>query len=102
MRTEIDTHILNVPAPGDWTLQLLSPSILELTQISTKARDLEPGRAVSGLEIRVGAQSQKLKIASAGWKRRPIYAPLATPKDFRIATQLYLKLAEPLDLEKVS
>lgn len=96
-RTATDTRVLTLPAPGDWTLHILSPTLLELTQISARARDVDPGRVATALEVRVGGQP--VKIARAGWKRRPISAPLATPKDVRIATQVYLRLAAPLALD---
>jgi hypothetical protein len=107
-RTAMDTRSLSLPVVGDCSLQILSPSLLELTQISTKEKnsawpqlkDLAGARsdtappATPVFEVTVGGKP--VKAATVGMKRRVIYAPLAR-RDLRVATQFYLRLATPLD-----
>ena len=107
-RTAEDTRSLSLPAVGDCSLQILSPSLLEFTQISTKeknsawpqlknlagARSNTPPPAAPVFEVTVGGQP--VKAAAVGMKRRVIYAPLAR-RDLRVATQFYLRLAAPID-----
>jgi hypothetical protein len=106
-RESVDTHSLSVPAVGDCTLLIISPSLLEFTQISTKEKTTSwtslqalPGdRALSGMaagfRFTVTASGVPLKVSAIGMKRRVIYAPLAR-RDLRVATQFYLHLAQPL------
>ena len=107
-RTAADIRSLSLPAVGDCSLQILSPSLLEFTQISTKeknsawpqlknlagARSATPPLTAPVFEVTVGGRP--VKAAVVGMKRRVIYAPLAR-RDLRVATQFYLRLAAPLD-----
>ena len=107
-RSAIDTRALSLPAVGDCTLLILSPSLLELTQITTKDKDAawpqlknasSSGRspiASPAFEVTVGGQP--VKVLAVGIKRRVLYAPLAR-RDLRVATQFYLQLAAPLPSE---
>jgi hypothetical protein len=92
----VDTQSLGLPAVGDCTLRILSPSILEFTRISARA-DGPP--APPAFEVAVGGRS--VGVAAVGAKRRVVYAPLAR-RDLRIATQYYIRLEDPIDLRDAS
>jgi hypothetical protein len=89
----VDRQALLLPAVGDSTLRILSPSLLELTLISRAAKG--PPEAPS-FGVTVGGI--RAEIAAVGAKRRVAYAPLAH-SDLRIATEFYLRLALPLALQ---
>ena len=93
LRSEEDTHALSLPAVGDCTLRILSPSILELTRISSEAKGAP---LVPDFRIIVGGHDAA--IAAVGSKRRVAYAPLAR-RDLRIATQFYIRVAHDIALE---
>jgi hypothetical protein len=91
---------------GSYGLRVLSPTMLELTLITTKESD--PAKVsvwdfVNNLvpnlpaiaSVSMTANSQPVVVSSVGFKRRPIYAPLKQ-RDLRIGNYLYLKLATPL------
>ncbi len=98
---------LRIPQPGDHTLLILSPNLLELFLINTKQPD--PARvdswdwvndqgtfAPSNLSsIKVIINGQTNSVSGTGFKRRPIYAPLEA-YDLRIANHLYLQLDSPI------
>ena len=46
--------------------------------------------------VRVQANGKPIEVLAVGFKRRPLYAPLAI-RDLRIGNYLYLKLAAPLN-----
>jgi hypothetical protein len=96
LRSEADTHSLSLPAVGDCTLRVLSPTLLELTFISTYPKGAAlPPPAPSAVEITAGGRP--LATQAAGMKRRAVYAPLAR-RDLRVATEYYFRLTDPLDL----
>jgi hypothetical protein len=98
---------LGMPAVGTHGLSVLSPGLLELTLINSKAQD--PARLTSWdlvgsnsqlnapppSDFAVSAAGQKVAVRSVGFKRRPLYAPLKQ-RDLRIGNFLYLELAAPL------
>ncbi len=91
----MDTRSLSLPAVGDCSLLVLSPSILELTRISTKERQsawLPPEPPA----VRVTVGGRPVVVRAIGTKRRVVYAPLAR-RDLRVATQFYFSLADPID-----
>jgi hypothetical protein len=92
-RADVDTSSLRLPAVGDCTLLVLSPSLLEFTQISAEAKG--PPEA-PGFQVTVGGHA--VPIGPVGSKRRVIYAPLAK-RDLRIATQFYIPLGTAIDQE---
>ncbi len=106
-RTATDTKALALPVPGERTLRILSPTLLEVTVITEKepssaakkiknafgGGDVAPENALKTLEAFV--DGQRVKIDATGWKRRAAYAPIAR-RDLRVATELYLRLAAPL------
>ena len=53
-----------------------------------------PERGLKTLEVTV--DGRPAKVEATGWKRRAVYAPIAR-RDLRVATQLYLRLATPID-----
>ena len=93
LRGDVDRQSLLLPAVGDSTLRILSPSLLELTLISRAAKG--PPEAPS-FGVTVGGI--RAEVAAVGAKRRVAYAPLAH-SDLRIATEFYLRLAVPLALQ---
>jgi len=90
-RSDGDTQSLRVPAVGERTLRIITPSLLELTVVSASAK----GKPVAP-DFQVTVAGRSAGIAGIGAKRRVIYAPLAE-RDLRIATQYYIRLAEPID-----
>jgi len=98
---------LALPKAGDTGLRILSPTVLELTCINTKAAD--PARvtdwdfvnannqfqAPALSEFAVKVNGQTVTVQSVGFKRRPAYAPNYV-RDLRIENCLYLKLAAPI------
>ena len=101
------TNSLAMPAVGDHALPIISPTILELTWLGPKPdekSDPTPWDFVSGqlaLQLppkeafQVQVNDKPTAIASVGFKRRPLYAPLKV-RDLRILNQLYLELAAPI------
>jgi hypothetical protein len=102
-----DANPLAMPAVGDYGLRVLSPTVLELTLISTKNPD--PARVQnwdfvsdtfgltlpSASSFSVTANSQAVGISTLGFKRRPIYAPVKQ-RDLRLGNHIYIKLASPI------
>ena len=96
-----------MPKPGDHSLHILSPTLLELVRVNTK----QPNPAtvdswdwvtnqsafappdMSSLRVVVNGQTNS--ATPVGFKRRPLYAPLAG-WDVRIANHLYLQLNSPI------
>jgi hypothetical protein len=98
---------LQMPKPGDHSLRILSPDLLELVLINTKqpqpahvdSWDWVDGQGVfvppNMTNVHVLVNGQTNSIIGVGFKRRPLYAPLAV-WDLRIANQLYLQLSSPI------
>ncbi len=96
-----------IPQPGDYVLHVITPTLLELKHINTAA----PGSTtpndwnlVNGSlafatpptgAFAVTANGQSVTVQSVGFKRRPLYAPLAN-FDLRVENCLYLQLASPV------
>jgi len=107
-RAATDARALALPVAGERTLRILSPALLEVTAVTAKEPDstvqkiksafsagpAAPERALKTLEVTV--DGLPVKIAATGWKRRAAYAPIAR-RDLRVATQLYLQLATPIN-----
>lgn len=103
----IDYTTLALPVPGDHALRILSPTLLELRLINSKEPD--PARVdrwdfvdSSGQlqlpptsKFAVTVNGQSVAVTGAGFKRRPLYAPL-NRRDLRIDNSLYLQLSTPI------
>lgn len=95
---------LQLPQVGQNELRVLSPNLLELRLITTKALTQSVGRwnfvstagqlnALPGpQEFVVRIAGRMVPVSAVGFKRRPLYAPLAD-YDLRIDNRLYLELA---------
>jgi hypothetical protein len=102
-----DTNSLAMPAIGDHGLRIISPTVLELTLINTKAKDPAGVSAwdfvndqyvatlPSASQFSVTANGTAVAVQNVGFKRRPLYAP-EREGDLRIGNYLYLKLASPI------
>lgn len=102
-----DDAPLQMPLPGAHELRVLSPSILELTLITTKKPDPasvtewnfveSDGKAhlpaADEFSVSVDGKADAVKVV--GFKRRVLYAPLKK-RDLRIGNYLYLQLATPI------
>ncbi len=102
-----DERPLDLPVPGAYELRILSPTVLELTLVTTKAPDPAPVETwdfvaaegqlhlptPSQFTVRAGAQT--IPVQAVGFKRRVRYAPLKQ-RDLRIGNHVYLQLARPV------
>ncbi|HOW68617.1 MAG TPA: cellulase N-terminal Ig-like domain-containing protein, partial [Candidatus Paceibacterota bacterium] len=98
---------LALPVVGAYQLRLLTPALLELTLVTTKAPDpavLSEWDFVNASNqllapqpdrFQVQADGKILEVTAVGFKRRPLYAPLKI-RDLRIGNYLYLQLAQPV------
>jgi len=103
----IDYVTPELPKVGDNTLHILTPSLLELQLINTKQPD--PAQVTvwnfvnsSGQftappagSFAVTVNGQAVGVTSVGFKRRPLYAPMAG-YDLRIENSVYLQLSSPV------
>ena len=104
---EMDDTNLILPSVGDHALRVLTPTLLELRKIGTKAHDPaaastwdfvdKSGRSTAPLpaqfSVTVGGGS--VAVTAVGFRRRVLYAPLKA-YDLRIDNALYLRLAAPV------
>lgn len=102
-----DAPSLALPEVGAYELRLITPSVLELTLVTTKAPDPAPVTSwnfVAGEgELRLPATNLfevrtngvVIPIKAIGFRRRPLYAPLRV-RDLRIGNNLYLELPASL------
>ena len=97
---------LRLPLPGENEFRILAPTLLELRLVTTKARTANPDRwnfagppgrpnLPSPSEFVVLVDGKAVPVAAVGFKRRPLYAPLAA-YDLRIDNFLYLQLTTPI------
>ncbi|PYI87335.1 MAG: glycoside hydrolase family 9 [Verrucomicrobia bacterium] len=106
-----DFNPLALPQAGDHALNILSPTMLELTLVNTKPPD--PARVPSwdfvettgefhlpaAAEFEVAVGGQTIPVQAVGFKRRVLYAPLKE-RDLRIGNYLYLQLAAPVPADQ--
>lgn len=102
-----DTNPLSMPPVGAHQLRILSPTLLELTLITTKKSESAPVTEwnfvdASGAPNLPGAKKFLVladgktdSVRAVGFKRRVLYAPLKE-RDLRIGNYLYLQLAAPI------
>jgi hypothetical protein len=102
-----DINPMRMPAIGDYGVRVLTPTLLEVSFINTKAKDPATltewnfvdasgnlsAPAVS--EFAVTANGQSIGVQSVGFKRRPIYAPLNW-YELHIGNYLYLQLSSAI------
>lgn len=101
-----DPNAIALPEIGSHSLNVLSPRLLELNLVNTKAAD--PARVTAwdfvdnfslalpnASNLIVTANSQPVRIESLGFRRRPVYAPLKS-RDLRIGNSLYILLTTPV------
>ena len=99
-------NVLALPAIGDQQLRVLTPTLLELTLITTKEPGAPPAewnfvgenfklQLPAPSEVVVKVNGKTVTVKTLGFKRRPVYAPLKR-RDLRIGNYLYVELAEPL------
>jgi hypothetical protein len=101
-----EENFLALPAVGDQRLRILSPSVLELSLVTTKKPDApieqwdfadKNGNAhlPTPAQFRVVVQGKESVVEAVGFKRRAVYAPLRK-RDLRIGSDLYLRLSLPI------
>ena len=100
-------NFLALPVPGETTLRILSPTLLELTLIERKEPDPAPVRqwnfvddafhfkAPAVAEFLVKAGARVIAVQKVGFRRRALYAPLKK-RDLRLGSYLYLQLGAPI------
>ncbi|HVS53313.1 MAG TPA: glycoside hydrolase family 9 protein [Opitutaceae bacterium] len=93
----MDPRALQLPAVGDAEVRLLSPTVLELTLITSPEPNTTPPipNLASRSDYRVMIDDQSVLVASVGFKRRVVYAPLKQ-RDLRVGNWIYLQLAKPI------
>src|SRR5690242_20542046 len=93
---------VDLPQVGATALHVVSPTVIEVEKITTKAPDPAPVTewdyasappAPSSFTVKVNGAPAT--VTQVGFKRRPLYAPLKT-YDLRIKNDLYLVLSSPV------
>src|SRR5688500_15202185 len=86
---------LSMPKPGDHELRVISPTVLELFLVTTKAQESSPitqwnlvhadgkPNLPAPNSFSVTAKNQQVPVSAVGFKRRVLYAPLRV-RDLRI------------------
>jgi Glycosyl hydrolase family 9/Cellulase N-terminal ig-like domain len=99
--------LLSPPPIGVHRLLILSPTVLELSLVTTEGRSSQhpsewdfvaDGGKLNlprAKEFIVTAGQQVIPVRDVGFRRRVVYAPLQ-PRDLRIGNYLYLRLAVPI------
>ena len=102
-----EAELWPLPAVGWNELRIVSPSVLELTLVTTKPPDPAPvqqwnfvhGEGELRLprpgEFAVTANGRSVPVERVGFKRRVLYAPLKG-RDLRVGNWIYLQLKTPL------
>ncbi|WP_199226861.1 glycoside hydrolase family 9 protein [Opitutus sp. ER46] len=94
----IDEASPRLPAPGDATLRLLSPTLLELVVISAPGPDDPPlplEATFRAADFKVSVAGQPVTVTGLSFKRRVLYAPIKR-RDLRVATHLIAQLSAPV------
>ena len=101
-----------IPQPGDYTLHVLTPNLLELKVINTAPVNTTTPSSLNLVDgsynftvpstgsFAVTANGQSIPVQAVGFKRRPLYAPLYK-FDLRIDNNIYLQLAAPISDNQV-
>ncbi len=104
--TILDDMNMQIPPVGATALHILTPNLLEVDMITSKAAD--PAvvtnwnfvnafalTAPLASQFSVQANGQSVAVTGVGFKRRPLYAPMSN-YDLRIANSIYLELGTPI------
>ena len=102
-----DAFELQLPQEDDHALNILSPTVLEMSRVNSKEPD--PARVdswdwvtdsgtfaptnLASLKVLVNGQADT--VTAVGFKRRPLYAPLQE-WDLRVGNELVLELANSI------
>ena len=98
---------LHIPVPGDYMLNVLTPTTLELVRINTKQPDPAQVDSWNWVDsqfnftppntssVKVTVNGAPDSVVGVGFKRRPIFAPQAE-WDLRIGNYFYLQLSSPI------
>jgi hypothetical protein len=96
-----------IPQPGDYTLHVLTPTLLELKVINTAPYNSTIPNSLNLVDsaftflapslglFSVSVNGTSVPVQAVGFKRRPLYAPLYK-FDLRIDNNVYLQLASPI------
>jgi Glycosyl hydrolase family 9/Cellulase N-terminal ig-like domain len=107
-----DDDPLRLPPVGSYQLRVLTPTVLELTLVTTKPPDPAPVgrwnfvqaggqcRLPSPGEFVVAADGKRLPVKAVGFRRRVLYAALRH-YDLRIGNYIYLELGGPVETNQV-
>jgi hypothetical protein len=95
---------LAVPANGGQSIEIISPTVLELTAIVGGSPKIPPDGTIPSPprptfapgEFAVTVGGTKVEVKEIGFRRRAVYAPLKQ-HDLRIGHFVYLRLATPID-----
>ncbi|MBI3885758.1 MAG: glycoside hydrolase family 9 protein [Opitutae bacterium] len=102
-----DYLALEQPLTGDNALRIVAPAVLELQRINTKSStalavdswdfvsSTGAFTAPAASKFVVTVNGSPVAVSGVGFKRRPLYAPLAVYM-LRLESSLYLKLAAPV------
>jgi hypothetical protein len=94
----IDETSLRLPMPGDYSLQVISPSWLEISVIDAPDADAKPLDLAEHFhreDFQVEVDGAATPVDQLAFKRRALYAPLKQ-RDLRVANYIYLHVASPL------
>lgn len=103
--TTADAVACIIPQPGDYTLHVITPTLLEVKHINTapsgSATPIDwTATSQSAGSFTVTANGQPMTVQAVGFKRRTLYAPLYK-YDLRIDNDVYLQLASPVSDNQV-
>ncbi len=96
-----------IPQPGDYTLHVITPTLLELKVINTAPVNTTTPNSLNLVDgsynfmtpatgsFAVTADGSSISVQTVGFKRRPLYAPLYK-FDLRIDNNVYLQLSSPI------
>ncbi len=101
-----------IPQPGDYTLHVITPTLLELKVINTAPVNTTTPTSLNVVDasynflapatglFAVTADGSSVGVTAVGFKRRPLYAPLYK-FDLRIDNNVYLQLSKPISDNQV-
>ncbi len=101
-----------IPQPGDYTLHVITPTLLELKVINTAPYSSTTPSSLNLVDgsfnflppsaglFAVTANGQSVSVQAVGFKRRVMYAPLYR-YDLRIDNNVYLQLSSPISDNQV-